>query len=458
LLYELDTAGNFTALYTFTGGGDGSSPNGLVRDSAGNIYGTAAAGGTAGYGVVFKLDTAGNFTVLYTFAGASGESPQAAVILDPAGNLYGTTASGGSFTWGTVFKVDPAGQETVLYSFSADGGTYPSGGLIGDSAGNLYGTTAAGGAFGLNCGVVYKLDGAGHFTVLYSFTCGADGWQPSAGLVRDSAGNLYGTTWNGGSAGHGVVFKLDTAGTETVLYNFTGGADGGNPVAGVVLDPAGNIYGNSGVIFKLDTAGDFTVLHKFTGGTGGSFPYAGVIRDPAGNLYGTTAWGGNLNCQVYLEQGCGLVYKLDPAGNYTVLYTFSGGSDGAIPYFAGVARDPAGNLYGTTAYGGTKDCGGPGCGTVFKLDPSGKETVLHRFTGGDGARPEGLSLDSDGGIYGTTPGVVFNIDPAGQFTVLYSFTGSAVLPGLVHDPAGALFGTLSGAGSDNPWVGGGCLS
>jgi uncharacterized repeat protein (TIGR03803 family) len=477
LLYRLDTAGNFTVLYNFTGGADGTMPNALVRDSQGSLYGTTSAGGTGdcygGCGVVFKLDTAGNYTVLYRFMGlVDGGAPRAGVLLDPAGNLEGAAYQGGAENWGGVYRLDISGHETPLYSFRADLGAAPAGGLIGDAAGYLYGTTSSGGAG--NQGVVYRLDGAGRYTVLYPFTGGADGGEPQAGVVRDSAGNLYGTTWQGGSAGNGVVFKLDPAGNETVLYNFTGGADGRSPFAGVILDEAGNLYGNSGVIFKLDTAGHFTVLHTFTGGTGGSYAYAGVIRDPAGNLYGTTAYGGNLNCSLFEEPGCGLVYRIDPAGNYTVLHAFAGGTDGASPNFAGVVRDSAGNLYGTTQFGGNMP-GCTSCGTVFKLDASGQETVLHRFTGADGFQPEGVNLDPAGGLYGITLyggndhincsygcGAVFHQDAAGHLTVLYNFTGAAdgsyPLPGLVRDPAGALFGTFGyGAGSSGfpVWIGGG---
>src|ERR1022692_3047842 len=211
-------------------------------------------------------------------------------------------------------------SEIVLHSFGCPPkGANPYAGVIRDSAGNLYGTAANGGA--ANKGVVFKLDTSGHQTVLYSFTGGADGGYPYAGVIRDSDGNLYGTTYYGGGANAGVVYKLDTTGHETVLYSFTGGADGGAPFAGVIRDPAGNLYGttyfggtaNAGVVYKLDTAGHETVLYSFTGVADGRHPQAGVIRDPAGNLYGTAYSGGTANA--------GVVYKLDTAGHETVLYT-----------------------------------------------------------------------------------------------------------------------------------------
>jgi uncharacterized repeat protein (TIGR03803 family) len=391
-----------TVLHTFGSVPKGAYPYaGVIRGSAGNLYGTTYQGGTANAGVVYGVDTAGHETVLYSFTGLTdGGNPYAGVAPDSAGNLYGTTSAGGSAQgsagYGVVYKLDPSGTETVLYTFTggADGGT-PYAGVIRDSAGNLYGTTGRGGTATcpLNylgpagCGVVYKVDTTGHETVLYTFSGGADGGSPyGAGLTRDPAGNLYGTTEFGGTASVGVVFKLDTTGQETVLYSFIGLADfatdGVYPGAGVILDSAGNLYGTTmdgggvtnpgcggdecGVVFKLDPSGQETVLHAFTGGADGAEQYfgvfeGGVIRDPAGNLYGTTYLGGDLS-GCYAE-GCGVVFKMSPSGQETVLYTFTGGADGGNPY-AGVIADPAGNLYGTTYNGGKNSAG-----VVFKLKP-----------------------------------------------------------------------------------------
>jgi uncharacterized repeat protein (TIGR03803 family) len=236
--------------------------------------------------------------------------------------------------------------------------------LIRDSAGNLYGTSEGGGDWGK--GAVFKLDATGNVTVLHSFSGGPDGDDPTAGLVQDTAGDYYGTTFLGGASGYGVVFKLGTAGHETVLHSFTGGADGANPLGGVVLDPEGNLYGTTfnggsgkylacfggpcGVVFKLDPSGRETVLHSFKG-PDGDCPVA-LIRDVEGNLYGVTKYGG---------AGYGVVFKLDTTGTETVLYTFKGLEDGSTPV-AGVIRDAAGNLYGTTQLGGAF-----GAGVVFKL-------------------------------------------------------------------------------------------
>jgi uncharacterized repeat protein (TIGR03803 family) len=371
----------FTVLHSFKGGADGVGPNGgVVRDAAGNLYGTTSYGGSFNFGTVFKLDTTGKETVLYSFTGGTdGAIPLAGVIRDPAGNLYGTTEHGGDLSCnsgvgcGTVFKVDTTGKETVLYSFTpgTDGIGTPFAGVIRDAAGNLYGTTADGGPF--SSGTVFKVDTTGKETVLYTFTGGwggTDGYLPAGALVRDAAGNLYGTTQLGGNYSFGTVFKVDSAGKETVLYRFRGGSNGDQPVGGVIMDKAGDLYGTTqgggtsydGTVFKLNPVGNKPVLYSFASGVDGSQPDAGVIADVAGNLYGTTAYGGGIAC---FGGGCGTVFKLDKTGKETVLYSFTGGADGALPV-AGLVRDAAGNLYGTADYGGDSVCG---CGVVFKIAP-----------------------------------------------------------------------------------------
>jgi uncharacterized repeat protein (TIGR03803 family) len=364
-------------LYSFSGGTDGHQPQagGLVSDAAGNLYGTTYLGGAYGQGVLFKLDATGRETVLHAFTGGSdGQNPDANLIRDAEGNLY-STAFGGMYGWGVVFKIDSSGKETVLYSFTGgtDGGT-PFGGLIRDQAGNLYGTTLSGGSFVCarqsGCGTVFKLTQTGQETVLYSFQGGPDGQGP-LGVVAGTAGNLYGTTEEGGGSsfclyGCGTVFKLDRSGVETVLYSFTGQGDGLFPLAGLVGDPAGNLYGTTylggadgyGVVFKIDGTGNEMVLHNFTGGADGATPAASLLRDGAGNLYGTTISGGDLTCNLL---GCGVVFRLDPGGVETVLHSFAGGADG-VAADASLAHDSAGNLYGTTEFGGVANAG-----TVFEI-------------------------------------------------------------------------------------------
>jgi uncharacterized repeat protein (TIGR03803 family) len=331
------------------------------------------------FSILFLLGTiaakrvqAQTFTLLHSFSGSDGATPYAGLVRDSDGNLYGTTYFGGPHVGGTVFKLDTSGVLTVLYSFSGlnNDGADPRAGLVGDSDGNLYGTTVAGGSYG--SGTVFKLDTSHTLTVLYSFSGGGDGAQPQAGLVRDSDGNLYGTTVAGGSNGSGTVFKLGTSHTLTVLYSFSGGSDGAHPLAGLVRDSDGNLYGTTpngggsglGAVFKLDTSHTLTVLYSFAGGDGAN-PYAGLVRDSDGNLYGTTPNGGG--------SGLGAVFKLDTSHTLTVLHSFSGGTnDGATPY-AGLVRDSDGNLYGTTVSGGSSNRG-----TVFVVSttPQGAAAVI----------------------------------------------------------------------------------
>jgi uncharacterized repeat protein (TIGR03803 family) len=349
---------------------------------------------------------------------------------------------------------------TVLYSFTggADGGGGVFAGLVRDGAGNLYGTTWGGGANHL--GTVFKLDTTGKETVLYSFAGGSDGDNPHAGLVRDSAGNLYGTTVYGGtngcSSGCGIVFKLDKTNKKTLLHEFTGASDGEYPYAGLIRDSAGNLYGTTyaggasgfGTVFKVDTTGKETILHSFTGGAAdGEYPFAGLVRDAAGNLYGTTQNGGAFNY--------GTVFKLDATNKETLLYSFSGGVDGGYPYYGYLVRDSAGNLYGTTFEGGAFNYG-----VVFKLDKTGKETVLYSFAGGtkDGEYPYGgVVRDPSGSLYGTTylggafsEGTVFKVGTTGKETLLrslaYSTDGGYPYDGLVRDSAGNLYGTTDAGG------------
>jgi len=250
-----------------------------------------------------------------------------------------------------------------------------------DGSGNIYGATFAGGTY--DCGTVFKLDAAGQESVLHSFSCGgADGTSPLAGLVRDGRGNLYGTTGSGGASNHGTVFKVDDAGTETVLYSFRGGADGQAPVARLVRDTVGNLYGTTasggnhacqdgcGTVFKIH-GHKKTTLYTFTGGADGGIPKADLVLDAAGRLYGTTSTGGNLDTVDCNYTGCGVVFELAPGGKEKVLYTFSGQGDGKYP-LAGLTFDPSQSLYGTTSSGGflEKGCKSRGgCGVVFKITP-----------------------------------------------------------------------------------------
>jgi uncharacterized repeat protein (TIGR03803 family) len=365
-------AQTFKVLYNFTGAPDGGYPyGGLVRDEAGNLYGTTETGGANGAGTVFKVDKSGKETVLYSFAGGSdGANPFAGVVRDAEGNLYGTTANGGPSSAGTVFKVSKTGKETLLYSFlGGSDGCYPFGGLLRDSAGNLYGTTEVCGAFGV--GTVFKVSKTGKETILHSFAGGEkDGEYPSfTTLIMDSKGVLYGVTEEGGAINLGTVYKLTKSGKLTVLHSFNGGTTDGCDVFGTpAMDKGGNLYGTAnacgssgaGMVWKVTPKGTETVLHNFaSGASDGSEPVAGVILDAKGNMYGDTYQGGSSNL--------GTAYKLSKKGAITVLHTFDG-SEGSYLY-AGVIRDASGNLYGTSLYGGRGDGCNNGCGTVWKLVP-----------------------------------------------------------------------------------------
>lgn len=328
-------------------GEDGAYPNGIIFDSVGNLYGTALSGGGAqGYGVVFKLTRGVNGTwtetVLHTFSNKDGGLPAGSLVFDSTGDLYGTTQSGGNLDacggtgCGTVFRLAPGTNGkwtmTVLHSFDGNDGSIPTCTLILDSEGNLYGTTSSGGVG--SYGNVFELkqgsNGKWTETVLHSFN-GKDGAEPYAGLVFDSAGNLYGTAQYGGDlnsfycsgVGCGTVFKLTPGAngkwTMSVIHAFNG-VDGMYPLAGLILDAAGNLYGTTfysyGVVFRLsqDTNGKWTetVLHAFRG-RDGLDPVAGLVFDSAGNLYGTTEHGGKLNnCQSEYGDGCGVVFEIKP--------------------------------------------------------------------------------------------------------------------------------------------------
>lgn len=392
LLTPRAQAQTYTVLYTFTGGADGGWPySGVILDKAGNLYGTtevrgdvSACGLFHGCGVVYKLDPSGKETVLHTFEGGSdGRQPQwGNLFRDKAGNLLDTTVYGGVNDGynglGVVYKLSKAGKETILHRFAggANDGEEPQTGLIQDKDGTFYGTTAAGGSGPFNeCGTVFKMSMSGKITILHSFVI-SDGCQPIGGLVMDAAGNMYGMTSSGGSAGLGTVFKITKTGKVTTLHAFAGQPDGALPLGILVLDKAGNIYGTTpgggnpncttaqqgcGVVFKIDRHGKETILHSFLAPDGGQ-PYAGLLLDAAGNLYGTTSG--------FAAHNWGSIFKLDKKGTFTKLYDFTGGADGGFP-FAALTQDKAGNFYGTANLGGLAGgCDeGNGCGVVFKLTP-----------------------------------------------------------------------------------------
>ena len=386
--------------------------------------------------ILITSASAGTETVIFRSKNEPGT-----LIFDSAGNLYGMTSVGGGHNGGTVFKLSPGSDgvwtETVLHSFDPvnhkDGGNpFLSAGLVFDSAGNLYGATTSGGEF--ERGTVFELTPGSNGTwtekILHSFgpyATNGDGEQPLSSLVFDGAGNLYGTTSTGGADNAGTVFELSPVSggwSEKVLHSFNV-EDGTNPIGGVVFDGAGNLYGTTfsggrglGVVFELSPGSNGTwtetVLHKFKGGADGGSPFAGLVIDTVGNLYGTTQGGG--------ARGKGVVFALTPASGggwiTQVIYSFMGApGDGGVPLCA-LILDAASNLYGTTLFGGTNKLG-----TVFKLVPASgggwTESVLYSFTGSsNGRNPSvGVILDPRGNLYGTAAvsrrdyGIVFEITP-----------------------------------------------
>ena len=353
-----------SVLHSFANDGtDGFEPYAtLIVDGKGNLYGTTSSGGAHNFGMVFKLTPTGTEKVLYSFGGgADGAHPQFGLVRK-AGILYGVTPEGGAFGLGAVFKVNASGIETVLYSFKPDGvdGTGPNGDLVFDSAGNLYGTTQRGGAFGL--GTVFKVTPTGAETVLHSFAGGTDGCIAKAGLIRAGT-KLYGTTFGCGNS-HGTVFQITLTGTETVLHNFSG-PDGELPSGRLVRDPAGNLYGTTfwggahtvGTLFRVTKTGTHTVLYHFADIHGGH-PSGALVLDSAGNLSGTTVQGGQF--------GAGTVFVVSPIGDELVLHSFpASGPDGRFPQGGVVLNKKNGSLYGTTLQGGS----GNVFGAVFQIIP-----------------------------------------------------------------------------------------
>jgi len=434
-----------TVLYNFLSAPSGAFPNSrLARDAAGNFYGTTKGGGRVGLGAVYKVSVSGTGTTLYGFTGGdAGTKPSGGLAIDSTGNLYGTAEGGGTHKVGLVYKLSESGQETVLYSFAGHSdGRFPSNGVTLDSAGNLYGTTHKGGVH--NRGVVFKVDATGNETVLYRFPGGVHGLRPSSGVTLDGAGNLYGTTRYGGAHNHGVVYKLDSADRETVLYSFA--SDETLPTGDLVMDTAGNLYGvtygregsssgDEGTVYKLNSVGQRTVLHRFKGGSDGALPTGGVAFGANGSLYGTTRSGGT--------GGVGVLYEIDAAGKEMVLHSFSG-TDGGAPN--GVVVDSNGSLYGTTATGGPQNLG-----VVFKYGATGQVTLPIYFSptpGGAGYPYPGIVRDSAGNFYGTAGNgefVVYKVDPSGQERVLYAYPSFGYTgTGIAMDSASNLYGTVLG--------------
>jgi uncharacterized repeat protein (TIGR03803 family) len=360
----------------------------LVRDGAGNLYGTAVEGGEFGGGTVFQLTPSGNLTVLYNFTGQQdGGQPYGGVTLDAQGNLYGTAVVGGSGRaceegCGVAYKLANEGgvwTQTVLHNFTGgNDGAGPGAGLTIDQRGNLYGMTPIGGSYGL--GTIYQLhptqQGEWRFRLVHTFTGGLDGSSGSAGrMIFDQAGRLVGATTVGGAYGHGIVFRLrHRAGSWKLktLHSFRGQPDAGFPYGSLLIDRAGRLYGTTyydgandlGAVYQLTQGPDGLwrerVLHSFQGGISGSNSVSNLVLESR-SLYGTTSQGGAPGCS------CGTIFELTPDGQGTwthrVAHAFTGAPDGAYAY-SGMVADGQGNLYGATAFGGEADDG-----AIYRFTP-----------------------------------------------------------------------------------------
>src|SRR5271157_2874864 len=378
-------AQSYQIIYNFTGGPDGAQPYAGLTLRGKILYGTTSAGNEgSNWGDVYQLRQAGSgwiFSQLQLFDGTLSSR----VAIGPDGTLYGTSPNNiAGLPYGYIYNLKPPVSAvcsathcpwlaSVIYGFSggADGGSPRYGDIIFDQAGNFYGTTSVGGS---GHGVAYEMSPSGGGWTqnpMYAFGGTPDGANPYGGLVFDNAGNLYGMTTQGGSAGFGTVFELSPSGggwTEKVIYNFQGGSDGDYPTAGLLIDQSGNLYGSSsdggtgggGTVFELTPSGGswtYNLIYSFTGGTRCG-PWATLSMDGAGNLYGTTVCDGANND--------GNVFELTPSSGswtYSSLYDFTGGTDGKRPY-GNVTFDGAGNIYGTASRGGTHDAG-----VVWEITP-----------------------------------------------------------------------------------------
>ena len=434
LVCQLCFAATEKTVYSFSRFPHGTTPlKNVTFDSAGNIYGTTCFGGTHNDGTVFKLTPGKNGsytqTVLYSFSGSDGACPASGVVLDSAGNIYGTASTGGNKSTtcfqtagcGVVFKLTPNGttwKQQILYKFSGSDASYPSS-LAWYPGGNLVGT--AGPPSPNWNGIVFMLTPSGtawNFTTLFSFPATGFANGLVGPLVVDSSGNLYGVTTYGGTFNEGIVFELSYSGNqlvESVLHSFTRGGDGNSPTAGLSIDQAGNLYGSApsggtlgyGSIFKLtrDTQSNWNeaVIYNFQSVTDGWGPQGGVVLDGAGNVYGTTAAGGSTSCS------CGTAFELSPNSNgaYTkkTIHNFSGYAGSQLGTLAAMVFDSQGNLYGTTPDGNGHLNVSDG-GTVYRLSPGSSGwtyTVLYGFPASDGHGPgAGPTFDSAGNLYGTT--------------------------------------------------------
>ena len=381
---SLALSAQVTVVQSFAGFDGNNSQAALLQTMNGQLYGTTVYGGKLNKGTVFEVTTSGVLTTLHSFLEPDGASPWPALVNGHDGFFYGTTNFGGASTacfsgCGTVFKITPTGVLTTLHSFTGGDGAYPQGGLVQGTDGFLYGATLnlGGGTCALECGTIFKISPTGgSFFTLHTFTGGADGGYVYSALIQATDGNFYGVTFTGGSADEGTVFQMTPMGVITTIHNFcTAGIpcpDGGNALGGLVQASDGFLYGTAprggdascslggytgcGTIFRISLSGtSFTVLHDFHY-TDGAGPLSRMVQGTDGFLYGVTTNGGSGSA---CSGGCGTIYRISPSGPFSLLYNFcsaSGCTDGATPV-GGLIQGIDGKFYGTTAIGGASNMG-----------------------------------------------------------------------------------------------------
>ncbi|QMU30380.1 choice-of-anchor tandem repeat GloVer-containing protein [Adhaeribacter radiodurans] len=453
-IFKVTPGGTLTVLHHLNKPIDGGAPEGsLVQGSDGNFYGMTLLGGKYDYGTIFKITPAGVFTVLRSFNGTTnGGASSGNLVQGKDGNFYGMTSQGGTYGYGTIFKVTPTGRFAVLRSFNNDtDGGLPGGSLIQSSDGNFYGMTYAGGE-NFN-GTIFKITAKGAFSVLHAFRS-EDGSHPYGNLVRGSDGNFYGMTSDGGNNYYGTIFKLTPGGTFTVLKHLDFSTTGANPRGSLVQGNDGIFYGMAGsygpssygTIFKITPAGTFTVLVALPNDNQGNTPYSSLVQGKDGFYYGTTSQGG--------KHGNGTIFKMCTDGTFTTLYSLNINTDGANPESALIQAND-GNFYGTASTGGKN-----GYGTIFKITPGGTFRVLHSFDfNTNGRNPYGgLVQGNDNNFYGITfqggtigGGTVYKITPSGTLTTIrqLSFSdGADSKATLVKGKDGNFYGTTHIGGTN----------
>jgi uncharacterized repeat protein (TIGR03803 family) len=455
-VFKMALDGSFTNLHSFGTNPDGSNPSAtLVQASDGAIYGVTQGGGE-GVGTIFRVTLGGAFSIFYRFPASASYPyaayPYAGLIQASDGNLYGTTPYRGDITNnGCVYKLTLSGAVTVLHAFVTDG-SEPFAPVIQGSDGKLYGTTIYNPASYGGGGVVFSVALDGTAAVVHAFARSSDdGANPADSVLQAMDGQFYGTTANGGPSNKGTVFRSTSSGAIVVLHSFSGGADGATPLAGVIQAADGNLYGTAsdggsglGVIYRVATDGTFTMLHAFAGGAGdGARPMAALVQGSDGNVYGTTEHGGAADG--------GTIFRMAADGSVTLLHSFAGGSDGLHPR-AALIEIADGHFYGTTFDGGAY-----GLGTIFTMTLDGTVAIVHQFAGTEGSHPTTALTDGgDGSVYGTAQsgkfisGTLFRMTSDGAVHVLHRFNGTGKYPVTAGTLLRARDGNFYGSTAEGP--------